>query len=101
MMAFQSRLCFYATLFIHQTARILAMTRTDLRLTIHLLHRDDRDSRTSIFMDNSLGLRRRTQTVSGDPNLYDRHETHSPRSPNYLQINGNRGDLSPRKKHLR
>ena len=58
-------------------------------------------SRTSIFMDNSLGLRRRTQTVSGDPNLYDRHETHSPRSPNYLQINGNRGDLSPRKKHLR
>ena len=43
MMAFQSHLCFYATLFIHQTARILAMTRTDLRLTIHLLHRDDRD----------------------------------------------------------
>ena len=42
-MAFQSRLCFYATLFIRQTARILAMTRTDLRLTIHLLHRDDRD----------------------------------------------------------
>ena len=43
MMAFQSHLCFYATLFIHQTARILATTRTDLRLTIHLLHRDDRD----------------------------------------------------------
>lgn len=91
MMAFQSRLPSYAILFIHQMAGIPDMTRTDLRLTIHLHH-----GRTSMFMVNSLGLHRRTRTVSGDLSLYDRHETHLPRSPNYLQINGNRGDLSPR-----
>ena len=52
-------------------------------------------SLTSMFMVNSWGLAHKIRTVSGDPNLYDRHAMRSPPNRKCLQSSGNREGLTP------